>query len=192
MFQNERFLLGCLAFLVAANAFVYRPILIPRALEVSVLETGKGGWAALVRHPDGAALLFNTGPDASILRALGEEFPPWRRTIDAVLLSDVSAKTSGGLPDVFRRYRVLSLLRPERVGARSAETALASSIRSSAPPRLVSIPQDARITLDRNVSVSVVSSDMFFVSFGTAVLLFSSSTPAGVYAPEGNTLTRIR
>ena len=94
-----------LLILVAANVFIYRTVLSPHALEVQVLEVGKGD-ATLVRAPNGATILVDTGPDASILRALGLTLPPWQRKIDVVILTGTKKSAIGGLPDVLRRYTV--------------------------------------------------------------------------------------
>ncbi len=91
--------------LLLANVSLYRAIFAPHALQVRVLDVGKGD-ATLVRTPDGATLLIDTGPDASILRALGTALPPWQRTIDAVILTNAKKPSAGGLPDVLSRYRV--------------------------------------------------------------------------------------
>jgi hypothetical protein len=60
----------CIAILIAANISIYRVIFAPRALEVSVLNVGKGN-ATPMRTPSKMTILVNAGPDASILRALG-------------------------------------------------------------------------------------------------------------------------
>jgi len=93
--------------LIAVNISVYRTIAIGQALEVTVLPVSEKGRATLVRAPGGATLLIDTGPDASILRALGNELPPWRRRIDAVILTSTKKASTGGLPDVLNRYDVV-------------------------------------------------------------------------------------
>ena len=94
-----------LLILIAANVSIYRMVFAPQMLEVRVLDVGKGD-ATLVRAPNGATILIDTGPDASILRALGTALPPWQRKIDAVILTSTKKSAVGGLPDVFRRYTV--------------------------------------------------------------------------------------
>jgi beta-lactamase superfamily II metal-dependent hydrolase len=78
--------------LIAANMGVYRAIFAPQMLTVTVLEVWNGN-ATLLQSPRGETLLIDTGPDASILRALGENLPMWQRDIDAVILT-----SSGGPP----------------------------------------------------------------------------------------------
>ena len=104
--------------LIAANVSVYRTIFIGQALEVTVLDVGEKGSATLVRAPGGATILIDTGPDASILRALGEALPPWQRNIDAVILTSTKKASGGGLPDVLNRYDVaqqVTLTRSQRL-----------------------------------------------------------------------------
>lgn len=96
--------------LIAANFFIFRDILAPRMLVVTALEVGKGS-ATLVQTPDKKTILIDTGPDASILRALGLALPPWRRTIDAVILTSGKAGMTGGLADVTSRYHAPTLIR---------------------------------------------------------------------------------
>ncbi len=94
-----------LLILVAANISLYRTLFASRALEVRALDVGKGD-ATLVRMQNGATILIDIGPDASILRALGSALPPWQRKIDIVILTGTKKSVVGGLPDVLNRYTV--------------------------------------------------------------------------------------
>ena len=60
--------------LIFANAGIYRAIFAEHVLVVNVLEVGKGD-AVLVQTPTRKTILIDTGPDASILRALGSALP---------------------------------------------------------------------------------------------------------------------
>ena len=93
------------ALLFAANVFIWRAALAPRALTVRVFETGKGR-AILATTPSGKTLLIDSGSDASILRALGSALPPWRRTLDVV----IPIKAGAGLAEVKNRYRITKTL----------------------------------------------------------------------------------
>ncbi len=69
VFQNSRFLFLCIVILIAANIFVYRAVVAPHILKVSVLEVGPpagGGNAILIQSQNGKTFLVDTGPDASI------------------------------------------------------------------------------------------------------------------------------
>ncbi len=87
--------------LLAANVSLYRAMLAPDVLQISVLEVGPpsgGGSAVLLRTPSGETLLVDAGPDASVLRALGGKLPPWRRELDAVLLTSSAPPRAGRRP----------------------------------------------------------------------------------------------
>lgn len=93
--------------LLVANISLYRTVFAPHTLTASTLAVGKGN-ATLVQTPNNAIILIDTGPDASILRALGERLPPWQRTIDLVILTSTKKSVTGGLPDVLSRYKVMN------------------------------------------------------------------------------------
>ena len=107
--------------LLVANFFIYQAILAPHVLKVTALEVGPpagGGSATLVQTSSGETILIDTGPDASILRALGTALPPWQRTITAVILTGTKKSVVGGLNDVLSRYNVsqqLSLTKSQRL-----------------------------------------------------------------------------
>ncbi len=117
-----KFYILVLSGLIIANILVYRAVLASRILEVRVLGVGESV-AALVTAPDGKTLLVDTGPDASILRALGGALPDWQRSIDAIVLTGASANSVGGVPDITRRYRIGELIRFGAQGSRITEEA---------------------------------------------------------------------
>ena len=161
------FLLGCVAFLAAANVFAYHAILAPRVLTVTALGMGKGS-ATLVRAPDGRTLLVDAGPDASILRALGETLPVWQRKIDAVILTCAKTACIGGLPEVESRYRVSTVV---HLGDRSTA-------------------YGAPLLFDGSARITIPSPGALVISYGATVLSISSSTPPGTYVSDGNVLQR--
>jgi glyoxylase-like metal-dependent hydrolase (beta-lactamase superfamily II) len=156
------FLLFC--GLIAANVSIYKIIFAPRALEVTVLDVGKGE-ATLVQTSSGKTLLIDTGPDASILRALGKELPMWQRRIDAVILTGTKASLVGGLPEVESRYRVPA---PVRVGDTIA-------------------PYGMSFIFD-NSRIEIIAPATFAISYGSTSLNISSSTPSGTYISNGQTI----
>ncbi len=147
--------------LILGNVSIYREIFAAEVLKVSILEVGKKGSAVLMRSPSGATILIDTGPDASILRALGSELPPWKRTIDAVLLTSEKTSAAGGLADVTSRYRVKTVIK-----------------------------SGTRFLLG-NTSITILSLGTFDISYGATRLTISSSTPKGVYLSNGETVTQI-
>ena len=189
--QNERFLLGCLVALIVANIFLYHTVDTRPVFRVAVLEAGKEGRAVLVRSPRGGTLLINTGPDASILRALGTRLPPWHRSIDTVLLTGATVNAAGGLPDVLKRYRVAGLIRFGSRGSKSMEAALAAAASAEKGLEEITASPDARVMFDKDVSLSVLSPETFILSYENSSLLISSSTPAGDYVSDGNAITHL-
>lgn len=147
--------------LVAGNISVYREIFAPEVLRVVVLGVGKKGSAVLVQSPSGATILIDTGPDASILRALGRELPPWQRKIDVVLLTSEKSSATGGLADVTTHYRVKNVVR-----------------------------SGTRFSFG-NISINILSLGTFAIFYDTTSFTISSSTPAGVYILHGETTTRL-
>ena len=97
--------------LLGVNINLYRIILTPSAPVVSVLPVGEGLPAGrqesvVLIRTQGKTLLIDTGPDASVLRALGTALPPWQRRLDAVLLTSTKKASVGGLPAILERYTV--------------------------------------------------------------------------------------
>ena len=130
-----RFYILLFAGLIVANVFLLQKLNAAPSVEVSVLAAGKGT-AALVHASSGETLLINTGSDTSILRALGTALPPWKRNLDAVIITDMSGNVAGGLPDVLYRYKVETLVRPDTEGSKSLEAALAAGDATAATPAL--------------------------------------------------------
>jgi len=159
-----RFLFCCIAFLFAANFLIYRTILTPQVLNVSILEVGPqtgGGSAILVRTPNDKNILINTGPDASILRALGTALSPWQRDIDTVVLTSTKTSETGGLQDVINRYHVSNFVRFGNT-----------------------VPYGTPLLVD-NVNINILSPNVLSISYGGASLTISSSTEKGIYVSNG-------
>ena len=150
--------------LVGANVYLYRAVFAPRVVIVELLSVGKGA-ALLVRMPRGGAVLVGAGPDASIVRALGQALPPWQRRLDALVLPAPTLATSGGAPFVLERYRVGTLLRSSEQGAPTREAALAAAA-SAAHTHIQEVPPAAGLILHS----------------GSLSLLLSASTTPGQYS----------
>lgn len=180
------------AILIAGNISVYRTIFTPHVLKVSVLEVGKKGSAVLVRDPTGATILINTGPDASILRALGSEFPPWQRQIDAVLLTSIATQTAGGLLEVLNRYDVLTLIRSGTQGSRSIEATLAAAVDAEREMRQITTIFGEQFAFSNNVYITTISPETFSISYGATLFKISPATLTGVYISDGNSIQKKR
>jgi beta-lactamase superfamily II metal-dependent hydrolase len=155
-----------LVLLIAANVLFYKDVFAPAVLTVRVLDVGKGG-ATLVQTPSGKTLLIDTGPDASVLRALGTVLPMWQRSIDAVVLTSSAHSATGGLPEVQSRYRIRNLIRSDST--------------------------EENVSLGEGIYIKTLSSPkgapILRVSYGSTTLNIASSTPAGVYISDGRTVS---
>ncbi len=150
-------ILMIIAAFVVANAFIYKGVFAPRAVEADVFAAGKSE-ATLLRTRSGAAILVDTGSDASILRALGNALPPWQRSIDAVILTSGKVAQAGGLPSIESRYAVGAILR-------------------AGTPDL---PYGSTLTLD-DIFLTITAPGSITLSSGSTTLAISSSTPPGTY-----------
>lgn len=87
----------------------------PQLLSVTFFDVGQGD-AIFIESPTGTQVLIDGGPDTSVLRALGDEMGFLDRTIDIVLATHEDADHIGGLPDVFERYKVATVIDTEQEG----------------------------------------------------------------------------
>ncbi|MBA3531088.1 MAG: DNA internalization-related competence protein ComEC/Rec2 [Ardenticatenales bacterium] len=79
-------------------------------LHLYALDVGQGD-ALLIVAPDGKQILIDGGPDpVPLLAELGEQLPPWDRTIELVILSHADADHLGGLPELLSRYRLVQVM----------------------------------------------------------------------------------
>lgn len=153
--------------LIMANINIYRTLFAPRVLEVAILEVGEKSNVILVRAPNGITLLVDTGPDASILRALGAALPEWQRRIDAVVLTSEKSDAIKGLSDVTSRYRVETIM---HFGT-------------------ADLPYGTSLMLD-SVQITVLYIGTLDISYGATSLGISSTTPKSTYISDGETVTK--
>lgn len=74
-------------------------------LTVSFLNIGQGD-SIFIDAPSGRQALIDGGPDASVIRRLGEVMPFYDRSIDVVIPTHPDKDHIAGLIDVLERYRV--------------------------------------------------------------------------------------
>ncbi|MEK7137439.1 MAG: MBL fold metallo-hydrolase [Patescibacteria group bacterium] len=74
-------------------------------LHVALLDIGQGD-AILITTPRNQRILFDGGPDLTVLERLEEELPFFSRHLDLLILSHTDADHVTGLPEVMRRYDV--------------------------------------------------------------------------------------
>ncbi len=95
-------------FLLFSLAIIYLlfDIYFPQAnLQVDFLAIGQGN-AVLMQTPSGQTILFDGGPDNTLLTELGEVLPWWKRRIDYVLISHYHADHFAGLLELAEHYRL--------------------------------------------------------------------------------------
>lgn len=73
-------------------------------LHVVFCDVGQGD--AILIWKGSGQVLIDSGPGDRVLRCLGRYMPFYDRQIEAVLLTHPDADHSGGMPEVFERYRV--------------------------------------------------------------------------------------
>ncbi len=99
------FLFLILAFLVVLYCFVLENK--NSELKVSFLDIGQGD-AIFIEALNGNQVLIDGGPDNKVLRSLSKVLPFYDRTIDFVISTHPDCDHIGGLPAVFKRYKVLN------------------------------------------------------------------------------------
>ncbi len=91
--------------LISSYRMVRADFGLPDALEIWMLDIGQGE-SVLVREPGGQLLLFDGGPDDSVLAQLGSVLPPWQRQLNLVILSHPHSDHLRGLISALKHYQV--------------------------------------------------------------------------------------
>jgi competence protein ComEC len=84
-------------------------------LTVSFLDIGQGD-SIFIDAPSGRRVLIDGGPDASVLRRLGEIMPFYDRSIDVVIGTHPDSDHIAGLIDVLQRYDVSYIVQSPVLG----------------------------------------------------------------------------
>lgn len=83
-------------------------------LTVAFLDVGQGD-GIFIETTDGVQVLIDGGPDAKVLRSLGEVMGVGDRSIDVVIGTHPDKDHVAGLVDVLARYQVAQVIRTENV-----------------------------------------------------------------------------
>lgn len=78
-------------------------------LTVAFLDIGQGD-AIYIRTPSGAQMLYDAGPDSSVVRRLHEVMPFLSRTLDLIILSHPDQDHVAGFSDILRRFSVRAII----------------------------------------------------------------------------------
>ena len=98
--------------LVSINLFIWASVWSnsqQRMLEISFFDVGQGD-AAFAQMPNGVQILFDGGPDSTVLEKLGKEMPFYDRDIDWVVLSHPERDHLAGVLAVLKNYRVHNII----------------------------------------------------------------------------------
>lgn len=161
----KRALITILLILIAANVFVWSPIIVVRhplsnsgageVMTVAFLNVGQGD-AIYIETPSGRQVLIDGGPDKSVLRELGQVMPFYDRSLDLVIVTHEDSDHIGGLPDTLERFSVKSV-----VGTTNdSDSKLAASFEQIAQERgdrEVTVHAGERIILDTNIYLDILS-----------------------------------
>lgn len=77
----------------------------PSALHIWTLNVGQGE-SIFIQTSDKTQILFDGGPDSSVLNEMGQIMPPWDQEIDLIIVSHNHSDHIRGLIQVMRRYKV--------------------------------------------------------------------------------------
>jgi competence protein ComEC len=113
--RKKRWLL--LGLLAIATIAIWIPILAAESnknLTVSFLDVGQGD-AIFIQTPSGRQILVDGGPGNTVLRELDKVMPFFDRSIDIVVATHQDADHIGGLIEVFKRYDIEIVVRPDIV-----------------------------------------------------------------------------
>lgn len=153
-------------------------------LRVSFLDVGQGD-AILILAPNRNQVLIDGGPGRGTLRALGRVLPFYDRSIDLVVATHPDADHIGGLPDVFRRFRVAGVLDTD-VSAETDFYDLYVKEREAESATRIVAQSGLRVILDDDVYF-----DIFWPSAGTTRLETNDASVTGrlVYGDTAFMLT---
>ncbi len=80
-------------------------------LTVAFLNVGQGD-AIFVRGPDGTTVLFDGGPDRSLLQRLGEVMPLGQRSVDMIVITNPDKDHIGGFIPLLQTMKIGTVLEP--------------------------------------------------------------------------------
>ena len=102
----------CLVCLLALSLYLIESefqLIANGRLRIHVLDVGQGD-SILIQTPAGAHILIDGGPDLSVLEQLSRHLPFFDRTIELLVLTHPDADHITGMPELFNRYTVESIL----------------------------------------------------------------------------------
>lgn len=184
------FLASVLVWCVPQNLLPWSDIPSPY-LQVHFLDVGQGD-SALIVTPSGVQVLVDGGPDASVLRKLGEHMSFFDRTIDIVVGTHPDKDHIGGLIDVLKRYSVAKILTTENKGETST-SGLYNKLKKAEGAEILFARRGQTIVLDASTTLRILfpdsdptdmesntSSIVFQLQYGSSTFMFTGDSPKNI------------
>lgn len=152
---------GVLGIFLVANIFIWGAMVrVDRAgvLTVAFLDVGQGD-AIYIEAPNGNQVLIDGGPPSgAVLRTLGQVMPFYDRSLDLVMATHPDQDHVGGLPSVFERMQIESVVTTENVSGTGAHAAFEEAILTERSRRILA-RTGTRIILDKGVVLEILFPD---------------------------------
>ncbi len=116
--------------LFIVTAFIWSAVFLEVSrdkLVVSFLDVGQGD-AIFIDSPNGRQILIDGGSNNKVLRELSRVMPFYDRSIDVVIATHPDKDHIGGLPEVFKRYKIDYFLEPGVIKNTGVYEALINSV----------------------------------------------------------------
>lgn len=107
-----------------------RSTILDGKLTLDFLDVGQGD-AILVRGPDGTTVLFDGGPNRSLLTRLGEALPSWQHSIDMIVITNPDKDHIAGFIPLLQTMKVGAVLEPGTSSVSATYRALKDEIARS-------------------------------------------------------------
>jgi competence protein ComEC len=160
-------------------------------LAVHFLDVGQGD-AILIEVPGGKQVLIDGGKDAAVLGQLTQKLGFFDRTLDMVVGTHPDLDHIGGLIDVFKRYRVGTVLTTENKGESDA-AALYERLKAEEGARIFNARRGQTFTLGTGTYLEVLfpednpealesntSSIVLQLTHGSSTFLFTGDSPKNI------------
>lgn len=160
-------------------------------LQVHYLDVGQGD-SALIETPSGVQVLIDGGPDATVLRKLGEEMNFFDRSIDVLIGTHPDKDHIGGLIDVLKRYRITTILTTENKGD-TASAQMYNKLKTAEGAEVLNVRRGQVITLEASTTLQILfpdsdstnmetntSSIVFQLVYGSSTFMFTGDSPKSI------------
>lgn len=123
-------------------------------LQVTFLSVGQGD-AIFIETPNKVQVLIDTGPDETVLRALGQEMHFYDHAIDIVITTHPDLDHIGGTPEILKRFAVTKYITSSTTKENAVTDAIATHV-----DRII-LKSGDRIMLDpeRNIYMDILFPD---------------------------------